>query len=222
MVKTFLKVVEEFDSSKNYGVKIRPQFGNVLSTLKEDQIVNPDEFIKENLDKFTKGKRSFGTNRLLTYHAFGIGKKIGILKPMPQKDTSDTISFDDFCKLETVSYFIQQLRGSRFKNLKKTKMGSTQYAYANKLWAFNNWLHGQEFDLSLRQEYGVSFLSELAISLNHQFRIDDKNTEALFIKHVEKILNKFKVNLQPSETFELCKFVLNRLVVLGDMFNLIH
>lgn len=146
MVKTFLKVVEEFDSSKNYGIKIRPQFGKVLSTLKKNQLVNPDEFINENLDKFTKGKRSFETNRLLIYHAFGIGKKIGILKPMSHKDISNTISFDDFCKLETVSYFIQQLRGSRFKNLKKTKMGSTQYAYANKLWAFNNWLHDKEFD----------------------------------------------------------------------------
>lgn len=144
MVKTLLKVVEEFDSSKDYGVNIRPQFGKVLSILKKDQIVNQNDFINGNLDKFTKGKRSINTNRVLIYHAFQIGKKIGILTP--QNETSVPISFSDFCKLETVSYFIQQLRGSRFRNLKQAKMGSTRYAYANKLWAFNNWLHGKEFD----------------------------------------------------------------------------
>ncbi|SMH71159.1 protein of unknown function [Candidatus Nitrosotalea okcheonensis] len=78
MVQTLVEVIEEFDPVKDYGIEIRKQYRMCLSVLKKGQKINPNEFIKSNLNRFTHGKKSFKTNREAVYHAFWIGKKVGI------------------------------------------------------------------------------------------------------------------------------------------------
>lgn len=148
MVQHFLKVVQAFDPKKDYGTKIRLQHAKCLSVLKKGETINPRKFMEENLNKFTKGKRSFKTNRELVYHAFFYGKKIGILKELPHEESGVPISFANFCKLETVSYFIGQLRKSRYRHVDPGKSTGTRHAYAYRLWKFNNWLHGKTFEFT--------------------------------------------------------------------------
>ena len=148
MVKTLLEVITEFDPNKYSGIKIRPQFAKCLSVLKKGQKINPKQFVADHLNEFTHGAKPFKTNREVVYHSFWIGKKIGMLKTLPQEKSGLPISFDDFCKLETISYFMEQLRGPRYKNTKPEKNVGTKYSYAYRLWSFNNWLHGKTFEFN--------------------------------------------------------------------------
>jgi len=55
------------------------------------------------------------------------------------------ISFQDFCKLESVSYCMSQLRGNKRRNVIPKNIVSTQKNYLYRLWNFHYWLVGQEF-----------------------------------------------------------------------------
>lgn len=155
VVQHFLKVVQNFDPKKDYGIKIRLQHAICLSVLKKGETTNPRKFMEENLNKFTKGKRSFETNRELVYHAFWCGKKIGMLKELPHEDSWVPTSYVNFCKLESVSYFIKQLRKSRYRNVNPGKAAGTGHAYAYHLWGFNNWLHGKTFEFTHEMTYWI-------------------------------------------------------------------
>lgn len=144
VVKSYLDVVEEFDPARNYELKIRPQYVRCLSILKKGDRINLKEFIESHLNEFTNGIKSFKTNREAIAHSFWIGRKIGILRPVPQQEVM-AISFDEFCKLETISYFLDQLRDSHVKNL-AAKNNGTKYTYSHRLWKFNEWLHGKSFE----------------------------------------------------------------------------
>lgn len=154
MVKQYYLVQEEFDPTKDYGIIIRKQYAQCLATLKKDDKVNPHEFVKTNLNRFTSKPQPFVTNRYLVYHSFTLGKKIGILRPLTQTEKGYSISFADFCKLESVSYFMSQLRTSRFKNLAPKGIGSTAEAYTYRLWHFDQWIHGKEFEFTISEQDG--------------------------------------------------------------------
>lgn len=153
-MKQYYLVQEEFNPTKDYGIKIRKQYAECLASLKKDERINPHEFIKTNLDKFTSKPQPFVTNRTLVYHSFTLGKKIGMLKPLSRTESGYSISFSDFCRLETVSYFMSQLRSSRFKNLAQKGIGSTAESYAYRLWNFDQWLHGKTFEITASEQSG--------------------------------------------------------------------
>jgi hypothetical protein len=46
-VKQFYKVLKKFNSEKDYGVKIRPQYATCLSMLKVGQKINQKDFASE-------------------------------------------------------------------------------------------------------------------------------------------------------------------------------
>ncbi len=138
--------MNEFNRKKEYGIKIRDQYAKCLASLRKGQTINPDEFVKAHLNEFTSRELSLKSNRGLVYHSLSIGKKIGMLRVLTQEETGYSISFKNFCELETVKYFTKQLRGSSHKNLKSKKLGGTAEAYAWKLWKFNEWLHGKTFE----------------------------------------------------------------------------
>ena len=54
MVKQFYKVLKKFNSQKDYGVKIRPQYAKCLSLLKIGQKINQKDFAKEFGHEFIK------------------------------------------------------------------------------------------------------------------------------------------------------------------------
>ena len=53
---------------------------------------------------------------------------------------SAQISFQDFCKLESVVYCSKQLRGNKRKNVQAPNITSTKKNYLYKLWNFHYWL----------------------------------------------------------------------------------
>lgn len=113
----YLLVVEEFDQNKSYPIKIRPQYARILSSFQKGQKINPKECINENQSQFTM-KDTQKANAGAIYHALTLGRKIGVLRDLTDVESGAPISFEDFCRLETVQYFINQHKGSRYKNLK--------------------------------------------------------------------------------------------------------
>ncbi|KAF6247897.1 hypothetical protein C6990_00090 [Nitrosopumilus sp. b3] len=148
MVKQYYRVIEEFDPNKEYGLQIRKQYAKCLSVLKKGQKVNPLEFTEEHLNEFCNKIRSFKTNRLVTYHSFTIGKRIGMLAEVPIEEKGIAIPLVEFRKLETVSYFMDQLKGSRYRNIDPQKEVGTSSAYSYRLWHFNNWISGKKFEFT--------------------------------------------------------------------------
>ena len=117
MVKQYYNVIENFDVKKDYALPIRPQYKKCLSSLKIGDKVNPYDFTKQHINEFTNQPRSFYTNRLVIYNSFIIGKKIGMLKEAEPQEKGIAMPYEEFCKLDTVQYFTEQLRGSRYKNV---------------------------------------------------------------------------------------------------------
>ena len=76
MVKQFYKVLKKFNSKKDYGVKIRPQYATCLSMLKVGQKINQKDFASEFGHEFTK-KDTQQAREEAVYHAFMLGRKIG-------------------------------------------------------------------------------------------------------------------------------------------------
>lgn len=143
MVKQYFKIVKKFNPQKDYGIKIRPQYAKCLSLLKVGQKVNQKDFAREHGHKFTH-KKGGNVRDEAVYHAFMVGRKIGVLKQVPITELGYPISFEDFTKLETVAYFMKQHRGSRFKNIQLKGHQGTRGTYAHRLWKFNNWITGRK------------------------------------------------------------------------------
>jgi hypothetical protein len=143
VVKQFYKVLKKFNSKKDYKVKVRPQYAKCLSLLKAGQKINQKDFAKEFGHEFTK-KSTQKAREEAVYHAFMLGRKIGILQEMTSTELGYSIAYDDFIQLETVTYFMKQHRGSRFKNIDSKSHEGTRGTYARRLWKFNNWLTGKE------------------------------------------------------------------------------
>jgi hypothetical protein len=141
----YLLVVEEFDPDKSYPIKIRPQYARILSSFQKGQKINPKEYINDNQSLFTKK----GTQKAVAgaiYHALTLGRKIAVLRDLTDAEAGAPISFDDFCRLETVQYFINQHKGSRYRNLNPKYQTGTAFRYSDNLWKFNNWLAGRDFE----------------------------------------------------------------------------
>ena len=104
MVKQYYHVIENFDTKKDYAIPIRAQYKKCLSSLKIGDKVNPYDFTKQHINEFTNKPRSFQTNRLVIYHSFTIGKKIGMLKEAEPQEKGIAMPYEEFCKLETIQY----------------------------------------------------------------------------------------------------------------------
>jgi len=181
------KVIQEFDYSQDYIIPISPKEAECLSVLKKGQILTQKQFLDENKSKF----KSLNLYQRLVCLTFGTGEKIGILKNIPPKSTE----FEEFCKQETVAYFIRQLRGSKLKNLKETSLSSTQKNYAYALWRFSNWLQGKDFEYSqLRQVSSDSFQRQKTrVNLEglesfYKLYIESHNSEQDFAKVIKSYL----------------------------------
>jgi glutaredoxin 2 len=64
------------------------------------------------------------------------------------------IRYADFCNLDSIQYFLSQLRGSKLKNLKSDGMkdNTTKKSYVQQIYRFNNWLHGKTFEFSTTKQ----------------------------------------------------------------------
>lgn len=101
MVKQYYTVLKKFNSQKDYGVKIRPQYAKCLSMLKVGQKINQKDFAKEFGHEFTN-KNTQKARDEAVYHAFMLGKKIGVVRVMSVTELGYSIPYADFIKQKTV------------------------------------------------------------------------------------------------------------------------
>ena len=142
MLKVY-QVLKKFDSNKDYGLDIRPQYARCLAVMKKGERIDSKTFAKEHNNEFTQRKNILEANLAVIYQAISIGKRIGILKEISNDFVP--ILYNDFCKLETVSYFRSQLRGSNRKNT-KSGIDGTKDTYTRHLHYFNTWISGKNLE----------------------------------------------------------------------------
>jgi len=186
VVKQFYKVLKKFNSQKDYGEKIRPQYAKCLSLLKVGQKINQKDFATEFGHKFTK-KDAENVKEEAVYHAFMLGRKIGVLQEMSATELGYSISYDDFTKLETVAYFMKQHRGSRLKNVDSKSHMGTRGTYGHRLWKFNNWITGKD----------VTFTKIISVGKD-TFK---QKQEKIKLKGVEDLLHHYTEPLSQEREF---------------------
>lgn len=141
MVGKTIRILQEFDPARDYGVHIRPQIKRILSELQFGQTYLLSELVRKYDGNITKTKNLKNTQDVFK-HVMKIGKQIGLIGEVQ----TAPISFSDFCKLDTVSYMRRQLKETRFKNKMATTKhggGGTKRSYSLHLWHFSNWLKGK-------------------------------------------------------------------------------
>lgn len=144
--KTY-QVIESFDPKKDYGIKFPNRFKTALLDFKPGEEFRPRDI----------ANKLPVSNQTLAYDTITLGIKIGILKQIETEPTA----FNDFCKLDTVSYCADQLRGSKYKHQEvKSSNQSTRKLYLYKLWRFNNWVIGRKFKFRRQIRTGIDTLKE--------------------------------------------------------------
>jgi len=136
-----IEILNDFNPDKNYKIHIRKQISLVLSKLEKGSQYQLAELIDE-WDGIVTKKKNLASTRDVFKQVMRVGKDIGIIKEV----IHEPISFDNFCKLDTVSYMRRQLKQTKFRNEEaKTKHsgGGTRRSYTLLLWHFNTWLHGK-------------------------------------------------------------------------------
>ena len=190
-MRTLYEVIEEYDSAKNYFIHITPTIGKYLALLKKGEKIEPQKFIKQNIEDATV-KASPKSAEQMIYKGLGIGKKLGLLKNIEIYP----ISFKDFCKLESIEYCASQLKGTNYKHLKAgSNDWSTRKMYLYKLWNFNNWLAGQTFEFSRMLMTDTDTFKKQSEKikldgLEHLLRLlkESYNSDSDFIKIIKRFL----------------------------------
>jgi len=189
-----LRVVKSFDSSIDYGVHIPKAFKKVLSDLEQGRTFSGKEFVSNEIPNYSKSKNP---DSITTYgwKILRTGKQIGILEDCNKVKLP--ISRDDFNQIESISYWLSQLRTTKFKNLKdaKSKRSGTVDQYSYRSWIFNNWLHGKEFVLHQTRQLDEDTFRRIEKNvtiqgLDHLLKLyqSPHSIEADFIKIVKKFL----------------------------------
>ncbi len=163
MSRITYQVIKEFDGTIQYDFQIYPRYRRCLSSFKKGQKFSPTEFIHQNINKFTPNEAGFEATENIVCSSIGIAKKLGLICEIP----SEPLSFKEFCKYETIQYCSSQLKGSSFKNLKPkpSQDASTRGLYLYRLWHFNNWLIGKNFEFSKLVQTGIDTFQKQTISI---------------------------------------------------------
>jgi len=179
------EVLENFNKKKHKSFFTKSQT-KCIELLKKGDKFKPVNLINNNLDylpTFTATNKHRATS-ITVFNTLKIAKGLGIVRIVDDKP----ISFDDFCQLESISYFADQLRGSKNKNLvEKRKLVSTKKDYLYRVWEFNNWLHGKSFDFKM-----VKHLSESTF---------ETRTEKVTLEGLEHLLNLYKESFQTDSDY---------------------
>lgn len=199
------KVLDEYDSKRDYGITIQPRYQNCLVLLKKDEVFSQKEFIKNNYESIGIRKRlKPDSAKIILNVSIKLGKQLGLLEKV---DTLHPISYEDFYNLETVDYFAKQLRGSKLQNMKNSNSWkhSTRGHYLYRLWQFNNWLHGKPFEFAkIHYVDNDTFKKErVKVTLEgveHFLKLfqDSMNSDSDFIKMIKKYLMDKEIHKDSS------------------------
>ncbi len=141
-----IEILDDFQPDKKYKIHIRNQISKVLSKLEKGNQYQLSELIEEFDGVITK-KKNLASTRDVFKQVMKVGKQIGVIREV----IAEPISFENFCKLDTVSYMRRQLKETKFRNKDaKTKHsgGGTRRSYSLLLWHFNTWLHGKTITIA--------------------------------------------------------------------------
>lgn len=107
------------------------------------------------------------------------------------------LTFDEFTKLESVSYFLSQLRKSRLQNLPvdKNNFSGTQRRYCYNLVSFNNWLIGKKFEINQtrwidQDTYKKTKCLVTFTGLEHLLELfkESQNSESDYVRIIKRFL----------------------------------
>ena len=122
------QVAEEFRPDRDYGVRIGRAEAARLSAFRTGMRIGEEELAAVLQEPAAVARDTIAT-----------GARLGILR-----DASGPLPFAEFCRLETVSYFAGQLRGSKHMHPETNGVGkSTRQTYLHRLWQFDTWLRGR-------------------------------------------------------------------------------
>ncbi len=191
--KTY-QVLAEYDP-KVHDIHLTKKETRCIQLFKKGDVFEPKTIINDNLDYLTPtdSTSKLFTTRTCVFKTLKIAKGLGII----QEIHDEPISFNDFCEQESISYFADQLRGSKNRNLKENrKLVSTKRDYLYRCWEFNNWLHGQSFDFKV-----VKHLSESTFEVK---------TETVTLDGLEHLLTLYKASFNSeSDYIKIIKRFLN-------------
>lgn len=142
---TKYRVVYEFEPGRLGNTAVRKAIAECLGELHKNEIITTTDFVNQYSNRHDK---------TTLYRSIGVAKELGILEQIDKKP----ISFKEFCNLDTVKYFADQLRKNKRQNTKgrnSLNHSDTQIVYLYRLWDFNNWLHGRQFECTRTIQTGL-------------------------------------------------------------------
>ena len=194
MARVEYEVLEDFNPKKHKGLFTKTQT-KCIQLLKKGTIITPVKLINDNVNYLATfaSKNKHRASSQTVFSTLKIARGLGIIRAVDNKP----IPFDDFCNLECVSYFADQLRGSKNKNLKENrKLVSTKKDYLYRCWEFNNWLHGKTFDFKIVRHLSESTfetkIEKITLDgLEHLLNLYNKsfNTDSDYVRVIKRFLN---------------------------------
>ena len=191
MPTKYFEVLEDFDPSKLGKINATPSILQCLKLFKKGDIISPKKFAESNGKFLTKRSSKFSATLYTVDRSIQIAKKLGLLTVFDERP----ISYADFCQLESVQYFLSQLRGSKLKNLKADGMkeNTTKRSYVQQIYRFNNWLHGKSFEFSTTKQIDIDVFKKTKENIKLegleqllQLYQGSFNTESEYIKVVKR------------------------------------
>ena len=187
------EILENYDPSKHDKTGITPRIENCLNLFKKGDIISPSQFAEANIPFLTSSSSKLNTVKNTVDTSIQIAKKLGIISLVNE----NPITYADFQNLDSVQYFVSQLRGSKMKNLESNsiKDNTTKRHYVQQVYHFNNWLHGKEFEFSTIRQMDIDTFKKIKErikldGIEHFLQLyqSSQNTESEYIKIVKLYL----------------------------------
>jgi hypothetical protein len=176
-------------------MKLRPSVLKCIVLLKKGDTFEPKNMIVDHADYLASAsaKSKLVASKHVVDNTLKIAKKLGIVK------TFETVivPFEEFCQLESIKYFSEQLKGTKTKFLSDSGYdSSTKRNYLYRTWEFNEWLHGKTFEFKQTKH-----LTETQFEIvTEKIRLDgiehflelykrSFNSDSDFIKVIKRFLN---------------------------------
>ncbi|MBL4817976.1 MAG: hypothetical protein JKY15_01915 [Deltaproteobacteria bacterium] len=178
------EVIEAFDPSKKYDVRIQKRHREILEKFDTvGYVFSPGEFYNNNLTLMKSNNRTLISAQSVLSVSIRVGTDLKILK----RKTSDATVPKWFKELETVDYWSMQLRGSKMKNVKIGNRGTVRSLYIQQLWNFNKWLIVQTQKIKKTTQIKENVFEQVELEMKFE------NIEELFGLLTQPIPNRTAV-----------------------------
>ena len=194
MPTKYFEVIDPYSIKKHGEIKDSPNVLKCVELLKKGDIVSINEFAKQHADVLKNRSSEHKATLYTVRKGFDFARKNGIVSEFDERP----ISYDDFTNLESVQYFISQLRGNKLKNLESKGIlgdNGTKKQYVQATYQFNNWLHGKSFEFSVTRQIDIDTFKKTKQQvtlegLEHLLKLyqNSFNVDSEFIKIVKLYL----------------------------------